>query len=443
MAAPFSSWQQEYPDPRSAAGISVSTLNQMISDGLRRDPRLRNVTVTAEVSGFKDQYSSGHWYFSLKDESAALPCVMFRQNNTRAAIRPRDGDRVTVQGHVELYTRDGRVQLIVTEMRAAGLGSLFERFEALKRKLAAEGLFDEGRKRVLPLLPRRVAVITSASGAALHDILNVSGNRCPGIPIIIIPSSVQGAGAALELVNALKKVPLIPDVDAVIIGRGGGSTEDLWCFNEEIVARAVAECPVPVVSGVGHETDFTICDYAADVRASTPSNAAEIVFPDRNELRGRVRLIRSNLTRAWNEQIHLRLLKVHEMRDLLQRISPESRIHRLSERTGRDRDRLWACVGSAFREREIRITASRDRLRYAGEKRMTAADYDLRRLKTGLAAMSPLKVLDRGYAMVLGEDGQVIPDSKSAGSANEMRIRFRDGSVRVRRMDGTSGAKGD
>ena len=166
-------------------------------------------------------------------------------------------------------------------------------------------------------------------------------------------------------------------------------------------------------------------------------------FPDRNELRGRVRLIRSNLTRAWNEQIHLRLLKVHEMRDLLQRISPESRIHRLSERTGRDRDRLWACVGSAFREREIRITASRDRLRYAGEKRMTAADYDLRRLKTGLAAMSPLKVLDRGYAMVLGEDGQVIPDSKSAGSANEMRIRFRDGSVRVRRMDGTSGAKGD
>ena len=211
-------------------GLSVSELNLVILESLRREPRLRNVTVTAEISGFKHYLSSGHWYFALKDAQASIPCVMFRQNTVHAALKPKDGDRVTVNGYVELYPRDGRVQFYILSLKAAGVGSLHEQFEALKQKLEAEGLFDPGRKRILPQIPKKVAVITSASGAALHDILSVSGMRNPSIPIVLIPSAVQGEGAGAELAAAVRKVSALRDVDVVLIGRGGGSQEDLWCL---------------------------------------------------------------------------------------------------------------------------------------------------------------------------------------------------------------------
>ena len=452
---------RETPGEELREGISVSRLNQMISEHLRREPRLRNVRVTAEVSGFRNYPSSGHWYFSLKDENAAIPCVMFRQNNVSAALRPRDGDQVTVTGYVEMYARDGKVQLYVMTMKAAGLGSLYERFEALKRKLRDEGLFDPGRKRLLPRVPRKVVVITSASGAVLHDILNVSGKRSPWIPIVLIPSSVQGAGAAEELAAALGRVKYIPGAEAVIIGRGGGSVEDLWCFNEEIVARAVAACPVPVVSAVGHETDFSICDYVADVRASTPSNAAEIVFPDREELRGQTGLLRSGLSRAMGERIHVAQLAVHDRRERLRRTSPNQILQRLTDSARQQRQLLIRAAEARLAQREtelsrfrVRMTygaetklerrgtelaQTRTRLAYAMDRRLREKEYEASGLAAKLNALSPLKVLDRGYALVQDEAGGVIPDAAEAEKREIRRIRFRDGLVAVRREEAAHG----
>ena len=278
--------------------ISVSELNLLIAEAIRREPRVRSVTVRGEVSGFRPHLASGHWYFSLKDEESAVSCVMFRQNNIRAGIRPRDGDRVLVSGYVDVYPKNGSYQLYAMSLRPDGTGDLFLQFEELKRKLSAEGLFDPARKRVLPMVPRKVAVVTSASGAAWQDILNVSAMRNPSVPIVLVPVTVQGVRAAAEIAAGIRAANEQTDADVLIVARGGGSAEDLWCFNDEAVARAVAASRIPVVSGVGHEIDTTICDLAADVRASTPSNAAEIVFPDRKELRGRTEALRAGLRRA-------------------------------------------------------------------------------------------------------------------------------------------------
>jgi exodeoxyribonuclease VII large subunit len=416
-------------------GLSVSELNLVILESLRREPRLRNVTVTAEISGFKHYLSSGHWYFALKDAQASIPCVMFRQNTVHAALKPKDGDRVTVNGYVELYPRDGRVQFYILSLKAAGVGSLHEQFEALKQKLQAEGLFDPGRKRILPQIPKKVAVITSASGAALHDILSVSGMRNPSIPIVLIPSAVQGEGAGAELAAAVRKVSALRDVDVVLIGRGGGSQEDLWCFNDEGLARAIASCPVPVVSGVGHEVDFTICDFVSDVRASTPSNAAEIIFPDLSELRNRVRLFGTALSRAMNQQVHSRMLLLHQHRERLQMFSPERRLHRLRERVDQLRHSLEKDMLFAVREKEDRLTEARVLLLQQMDRKLRDREYLMGRLQTRLEAISPLKVLERGYALVYDSEDRVIPDAGRAQQHTDMRIRFRDGSVQVSRKE--------
>ena len=417
-------------------GISVSELNQIIAGSLKREARLRDVTVTAEVSGFKHHTATGHWYFSLKDAGASISCVMFRQNNLRAGLMPKDGDLVTVSGYVELYARDGKVQLYAVGMQKAGTGSLYEQFEILKRRLSMEGLFDQGRKRILPLVPRKVAVITSASGAALHDVLNVSGQRFPAAPIVIVPSAVQGPNAGAELTAAIGMASGIPDVDVIIICRGGGSQEDLWCFNDEKLARAVAACPVPVVSGVGHEIDYTICDFAADVRASTPSNAAEIVFPDRAELRSRIETLDAGLKRAVQEQIHLRRLQLLETRDRLRQLSPEKVLRTLTDRTGQTRLRLVQAVQRRIRDEKAETDLLYERLNRATEQFLREKEHDLQNTKTRLNAISPLRVLDRGYALVYdGAEERLIPDTENANRETEMTIRFRDGSVRVQRKE--------
>ena len=417
------------------AGITVTELNRIIGEALHREPRIRMATVTAEVSGFKHHLASGHWYFSLKDAESSISCVMFRQNNIRAELKPRDGDAVTVTGHVEIYSRDGKVQLYVTELRAAGVGTLYERFEALKQKLMLEGLFDPGRKKTLPLVPRKVVVITSASGAALHDILNVSGLRSPAVPIVLIPSGVQGAGAAAEITDALGRVAMVPDADVVILARGGGSPEDLWCFNEEIVARAIDACPLPVVSGVGHETDFTIADYVADVRASTPSNAAEIVFPDREELRERTSFFRVQLIRAATVQIHGCQLRIHETRDRLRRLSPERRLHDLTDRCHQTRQRLERAACGAVGSWETQAGTLRMSLIFGMNQKMTRAENSLSGIRTRLEAVSPMKVLDRGYALVCDTEGHVLPTAVEAAKKEEMLLRFRDGQLVVNRKE--------
>ena len=426
-------------------GISVSELNQLIGEALRNEPRIRSVAVTGEISSFKHHLASGHWYFSLKDESSAISCVMFRQNNLRTRFKPRDGDAVTVNGHVEIYPRDGKVQLYVTDMQAAGSGDLYQQFEMLRQKLVREGLCDQGRKRLLPQIPQKVAVITSASGAALHDILKVSAFRCPWIPIVVVPSGVQGPQAAGELVEALKRAEKIPGVDVIILARGGGSLEDLWCFNDEALARAVAGCPIPVVTGVGHETDTTIVDFVSDMRASTPSNAAEIVFPDKQELIARAELMRAELNRVMTGEIHKAQIRIHEARDRLGRLSPERRLNQLSERTGLYRQRLDQLILSAVRGESEKIRTMKLALNYGINQRLLRSEGETRSVRTRLEAVSPLRVLDRGYALVYDTDGRMLPGAASARKTDRMRLRFADGTVAVRREEkddetGNSGA---
>ena len=411
-------------------GLSVSELNLVISEAIRRDPRTRSVLVRGEVSSFRNQIASGHWYFSLKDAQASITCAMFRNANLRAQIRPKDGDQVLAEGYIDFYAPQGKVQLIVTGLRPAGLGDMYIRLEELKRKLAAEGLFDPSRKRLLPMKPRKVAVVTSRSGAALHDILNVSALRSPEIPIVLVPVTVQGAGAGKEIAEGIRQANRT-DAEVIIVARGGGSAEDLWCFNDEEVARAVAASEKPVVSGVGHEIDTSLCDLAADVRASTPSNAAEIVFPDRKELRGRVNQIRFALSRAASEQLRRAELKLSAARQRLSALSPERRIALLESRRELLKLQLCGAIGSRLESTAKAVADSRNELRQAVSGRMKDAEHLAARLRERLTAVSPLAVLNRGYALVYDGEEKLLTRAEEAKTRKEMTLQFADGRVAV------------
>ena len=389
--------------------MTVSELNLLVAEAIRREPRVRSVTVQGEVSGFKNHIASGHWYFALKDAESAINCVMFRMNNLKARVRPRDGQSVRVTGYVDVYPKNGSYQLYVMTMQDAGAGDLYAQFEELKRKLYAEGLFDPARKKQLPMVPRKVAVVTSGSGAALHDILNVSGARCPWVPVVLVPTAVQGERASAEIARNIRRAAEETGADVIVVARGGGSAEDLWCFNAEEVARAVAASPVPVVSGVGHEIDTTICDLAADVRAATPSNAAEIVFPDRKELAQRVSALRMGISRAARERILLAEREVRETGKRLGALSPDKRIDALSARS--------------------RLT--REALKNAVNRRAEAAGMNVRRLREKLEAINPLGVLERGYALIYAGDGKLVTRRAEAEKEKQLAVRFADGRIEV------------
>ena len=418
------------------AGLSVSELNLIISEAVRRDPRTRSVLVRGEVSSFRNQIASGHWYFSLKDANASITCAMFRNANLRAKIRPKDGDQVLAEGYVDFYAPQGKVQLIVTGLSPAGLGDMYVRLEELKRKLAAEGLFDPGRKRQLPMRPRKVAVVTSRSGAALHDILNVSAQRSPAIPIVLIPVTVQGEGAGKEIAEGIRKANGT-DADVIIVARGGGSAEDLWCFNDEIVARAVAESRLPVVSGVGHEIDTSLCDLAADVRASTPSNAAEIVFPDRRELQSRVGLMRSGLVRAQSNGLRRAELTVSSLMQRLAALSPEKRIALLLNRRELAKMQLCTAMGTRLENAAAGLKDAKTNLRLAVTDRLKDAEHRAVRLRERLEAVSPLAVLNRGYALVYDPEEKILTRAAEADRQKEMTLQFADGRVAVTRKGTT------
>ena len=416
-------------------GLSVSELNLMISEAVRRDPRTRSVLVRGEVSSFRNQIASGHWYFSLKDAQASITCAMFRNANLKAKIRPKDGDQVLAEGYVDFYAPQGKIQLIITGLRPAGLGDMYIRLEELKRKLAAEGLFDPGRKRQIPMRPRKVAVVTSRSGAALHDILNVSGMRCPDIPIVLVPVTVQGAGAGKEIAEGILKADMDTDVDVIIVARGGGSAEDLWCFNDEAVARAIAACVRPVVSGVGHEIDTTLCDLAADVRASTPSNAAEIVFPDRRELTGRVNLCRSGLIRSCMGKLQQAELDLRNAVRRLSALSPEKRITLLMNRKELLRIQLCGTMTAKLDGAGKALNDAKTALRLSAGGRMREAEHIAARLRERLSAVSPTAVLNRGYALVYDEDERLLTCAAEAEKQNGMSLQFADGRIAVTRKD--------
>ena len=416
------------PDPN---GMTVSELNLMIAEAIRREPRTRSVSVCGEVSGFRHHIASGHWYFTLKDAESAISCVMFRQNTFRSSLRPTDGQSVLVTGYVDVYPRNGTYQLYATSMREAGTGDAYAQLEALKQKLYNEGLFDPSRKKILPKVPRKVAVVTSESGAALHDILNVSGMRCPYIPIVLIPVTVQGDRAGSEIAAGIMRANEQTDADVMIVARGGGSAEDLWCFNDEAIVRAIAASRIPVVSGVGHEIDVTLCDLAADVRASTPSNAAEIVFPDVRELRSGIRSVRLKMVQAVRMKIADAEKRVHEKQLILSSVSPERKVAKLAAESRLRRNALENAIrirtGNA--ETAVRI-AARD-LVTAMDRRKEQAGMNLIRLRERLQAVNPAGVLERGYALVMTPEGKILTRKSQTENIPEMKVRFADGEIEV------------
>lgn len=332
------------------------------------------VWVSGEVSNFKAHHN-GHYYFNLKDENARLAAVMFRGNSRLLKFTVEEGMAVVCGGRITVYPPYGNYQIIVTVMEPQGLGALQLAFEQLKKKLEQEGLFDEARKRALPLLPRRIGVVTSQSGAALRDILRVATRRYPNIEILISPTAVQGEEAAPQIVAAIQRLVTMADIDVIIVARGGGSIEDLWAFNEEAVARAIAAAPVPVVSAVGHETDYTIADFVADVRAPTPSAAAELVVPSKEELTYTVAQWQYRLQRSIKQLLTLHEQTVHHLQRRLK--DPRRRLEEITQRV------------DELRERSARALRHRLALMEAEWKRAEAA----------LKNLNPLAILERGYCV--------------------------------------------
>ena len=416
------------PDPN---GMTVSELNLMIAEAIRREPRTRSVSVCGEVSGFRHHIASGHWYFTLKDAESAISCVMFRQNTFRSSLRPTDGQSVLVTGYVDVYPRNGTYQLYATSMREAGTGDAYAQLEALKQKLYNEGLFDPSRKKILPKVPRKVAVVTSESGAALHDILNVSGMRCPYIPIVLIPVTVQGDRAGSEIAAGIMRANEQTDADVMIVARGGGSAEDLWCFNDEAIVRAIASSRIPVVSGVGHEIDVTLCDLAADVRASTPSNAAEIVFPDIRELRSGIRSVRLKMVQAVRMKIADAEKRVHEKQLILSSVSPERKVAKLAAESRLRRNALENAIRIRTGNAETAVRIAARALVTAMDRRKEQAGMNLIRLRERLQAVNPAGVLERGYALVMTPEGKILTRKTQTENIPEMKVRFADGEIEV------------
>ena len=387
--------------------LSVTQLNEYLKMVIEGDRVLSNVFVRGEISNFK-LYSSGHAYFTLKDDAGQLKAVMFRSYFSRMAFIPEDGMRVIAHGRVSVYETNGQYQLYVDDLQPDGAGSLAMRFEQLKRKLAAEGLFDESRKRPLPPMPRRIGVITSPSGAAVHDIINVLGRRFPAAEMILYPSEVQGAQAPAQLISGVEFFSVTGLVDVIILGRGGGSAEDLWAFNDEYLARAVASCSVPVISAVGHESDFTICDFVADRRAPTPSAAAEIAVPDMSEILRGLSSLKSGL------QVSMQKLIAQERRVFTQ--LTQSRVFTHPEQMLDD-----FCM--RLDEREMNLNR-------ALEQTLKYKEQSVASLAGKLQALNPFSILLRGYATV-SHDGEAITSVKQINENDTLDIRMADGSVRA------------
>ena len=389
--------------------LTVSELNAHIKRLLDGDMLLGSLAVRGELSNYKI-YSSGHHYFTLKDADSSLRCVMFRSSASRIRFRPENGMGVTAVGSVSVYQRDGAYQLYCTELIPTGMGDLYLAFEQLKARLSKEGLFDPAHKKPIPAYPKRIAVITSGSGAAVRDIIRVLGHRWPDAQVVVLPVRVQGVEAPPEIVGAIRYANRFHVGDLIITGRGGGSMEDLWAFNDERVARAIFESELPVISAVGHEPDVTISDFVADLRAATPSNAAELAVPDQAEIRELLTGLQARMEHTLRRELvhHANRLKDLSARKVLS--SPTAYLD--------------------FKRMEL------DRLQ---SKMITVSDGWLaeRRQQFGqvaasLDAMSPLKVLARGYAVAVNQKGNIIRSTADAEGGDRLRLRVTDGEIRCR-----------
>lgn len=393
--------------------ISVSGLNQYIKGLVDRDRLLANVLVQGEISNYKT-YPSGHHYFSLKDPEGTIRCVMFRREATTLRFRPENGMKVLAGGRVSVFPRDGQYQLYCNRLSPDGVGDLYVAFEQLKAKLNKEGLFDPRDKKPIPPYPEKIALITSPAGAAARDMIRVLGARYPLAKVGLLPVRVQGAEAPGEIVAALEQVNAWQWADLILLGRGGGSMEDLWAFNDERVARAIHRSQIPVISAVGHEPDVTIADYVADLRAATPSNGAELAVPDQRDLTRRLA--------QWDLRLSGRMERsLSERRKALERL--------------RDNPFLLSPLRS-IQERRLLLDYHQQRLTHGLERTLQKEKGRLGKLAAGLDALSPLKVLGRGYAIARKDDGTVVLDPEQVTVGEALQVRVARGALHCR-VEGT------
>lgn len=432
--------------------LTVSDVTRQVKKVLEgRFPRL---WVVGEISNFK-RATSGHWYFSLKDADSQIRCNMWRSYNGTVRFQPRDGTEVLISGSMNVYAPRGEYSLMVERMEEVGMGRLRQEFERLKRKLHGEGLFDKAHKKPLPVLPRKIGVVTSRTGAAVRDILRVLKERFPGLHVVIYPARVQGTGAAEEIAAGIQYLDVQGDYDALIVGRGGGSEEDLWAFNEEVVARAIFAAKTPIISAVGHEVDWTIADYVADVRAATPSNAAELVVRSLAEYQQAIHLRLRDMERGMQRRL-LALrnrINVSESHPIF--IAVRSRINDVQRRLAELDYQMQTAIMGRLQDRQARLVRASDRIhpqrlsqywrelaQRLARARQDMDDHSERRLRdraqrvamltARLEDLSPLKTLARGFAAVYKSDGRLVRRPKDVSFGEVLRIKLAEGDVRAR-----------
>ncbi|MFO1414644.1 MAG: exodeoxyribonuclease VII large subunit [Burkholderiales bacterium] len=437
------------PGPGAGGPVVVPVSLLVSSARLLIERHLGLTWVSGEISNFT-RAASGHCYFNLKDAQAQVRCVLFRMRAQAVPFTLRDGLAVEVRATPSIYEARGEFQLNVDSVRLAGVGALYERFARLKAKLEAAGWFAEDRKRPLPAFPRAVGLVTSPQAAALRDLLTTLRRRWPAVRVILYATAVQGAGAAAEIAAAIRTANERAEVDTLIVARGGGSIEDLWSFNEEIVAQAVFESALPVISGVGHETDFTICDFVADVRAPTPTAAAALAVPDRVAVGQRVGALARGLARAGSHALELRAQRLdHASRRL---VHPAARLAQQAQRTGEMATRLARLMRADLAARRgdlgnartrfcrelraplpaaARLAAAGERWRRAGPERIAQAQRQVERLAQSLAHLNPEAVLTRGFAIVATEDGGIVRDGAQLQAGDALRVTLARGGADV------------
>lgn len=429
---------------------TVSSLNAQVR--LLLENEMGVVWLVGELSNFSAPVS-GHWYFTLKDARAQVKCAMFRGNNQRVTFRPANGNQVLVKARLSLYEPRGDYQLIIDSMQPEGDGRLQQQFEKLKMQLAAEGLFAQTLKKTLPEQPKRVGIITSKTGAALHDILQVLKRRDPSLPVVIYPTMVQGEGAAISIAQAIGRANTRQECDVLIVGRGGGSLEDLWAFNEEIVARTIAASQIPIISAVGHEVDVTIADFVADMRAPTPSAAAELVSRDLSAQMQKIHQHQQQLRHAMRHYLSVRQSQLVRWQHRLDRQHPQVQLNQQSQRLDELRSRLERAMRKQVSDRQqhlhrsdyklalhspahqlerlsTQLATNQRRLLNAMDRRLVKASHQLALATEKLDAVSPLATLARGYSITRDESGQVIRSTRQVNTGDTLQTTLADGNIR-------------
>ncbi|WEG36606.1 exodeoxyribonuclease VII large subunit [Amygdalobacter nucleatus] len=409
--------------------VTVHQLNSFMTKFIGHNQSLQSFYIQGEVSGHKYYPSSGHHYFSLKDEQAQVSCVLFGSVANNLTTPIKDGDKLICLARAGFYARDGKFQLYILQVEQQGQGLLYQKFLQLKNKLAEEGLFAPEHKRPLPILPKRVAVVTSASGAVIRDIIKVGRYRYPNLDILLFPCNVQGDLAASEMLRAMQKIQVRDDISVIIIGRGGGSMEDLWCFNDEALARAIYQAKVPVVSAIGHETDFTIADFVADVRASTPSNAAELVFPDQASYLKQIAALQARLITALQQTNKIAATRLALLEKCRYLTEPDLLINERFEVVDRLKQRMLQALELPLIKQKQKLEQLTYRLKQSLALVYKQAEHSYFVQYQHLLATNPLLRLEQGYAYVSKRNGQKLSSVKQITVGELVDLQLIDGNL--------------